>query len=233
MTGQLAAQVAVAIAYELDGWETRPWGVGDHSWFELAGPAGDIIQLRIGEHRIEALGLHKQDLGRTRAWNVAGYRHALIGFSTNKSPARMADEIRRRLLPTVAENNRILDAEAARIAAATAVDDAVFAAVKDLFTNLHWRDPGSSRREEAASWGSGGNISVEFRLDAHRHDCRSTLTINNLTRAELLILARAAARLRTPETATPRRPPRPPARRHGRTRRWRARARARRRTHPR
>ena len=147
--------------------------------------------------------------------------------------ARMAGEIRRRLLPTVAENNRILDAEAARISAAAAMDDAVFAAVKDLFANLHWRDPGSSRREEAASWGSGGEISVEFRLDAYRHDCRSSLTINNLTRAELLALARAAARLRAPDTTTPRRRSRPSARRHARTRRRRARARESRRNHSR
>ncbi|GAA2019135.1 hypothetical protein GCM10009839_14390 [Catenulispora yoronensis] len=232
MTRQLAAHVAAAIAYELDGWEARPSGVGFHGWFELLGPAGDIVQLRVGEHRIEALGIHEQDLGRTRAWDVAGYRHARIRFSAAKGPARMAGEIRRRLLPTVAENNRILDAAAAWISAAAAVDDAVFAAVKDLFANLHWRDPGSSRREEAASWGSGGGISVEFRLDAYQHDCRSSLTINNLTRVELLALARAAARLRTSATA-PHSRSQPSARRHARTRRRRARARETRRTHSR
>lgn len=223
MTELHAAQVAAAIAYELDGWETQPWGTGNYGWFELSGPTGEIIQLRIGQHWIEAIGIHDQDLGRSQAWHVSGYRHARIGFSTAKSPTRMAAEIRRRLLPTITENNRVLDAEAARIAAADAVDDAVFAAVKLLFGTLHWRDPGSRRREEAASWGHGGDVTVAFHLDAHRHDCRNSLTISNLTRAELVTLARAAAGLRAykPAPATDRRPrhhARSAGRRHARTR---------------
>jgi len=204
VTGQAAAQIAAAIAYELDGWEVVPDRYGHPEWAELHGPAGDIIQLRIDPHWVQARGVHDQDLGRTRHWDVTGYRHADIGFSTTKNPARMAGELRRRLLPTVAENNRILDAEASLIAAGRAADDALFTAAAQLFPGLYWREASDRRRVEAAAYGRGDDVGVDFQLDHWRYDSHSTVTISHLTRKEVLVMIRAAAELRA--SATPSRP---------------------------
>lgn len=207
MTGPDTMHVAAAIAYELDGWEALPCRHGNTEWAELHGPAGDVIQLRIGPHWVEARGMHDQNLGRTYHWHVEGYRRAEIGFSTAKAPARMAGEIRRRLLPIVAENNRLLDAKAALIAEGRSADDALFAAAEKLFPRLHWRDNGDRRRDEAAAWGHGDAIGFEFRLDLWPHDRHCTLAFSSLSRAEVLALIRAAAALRAPH------PPRPRTRR--------------------
>ncbi|WP_194923162.1 hypothetical protein [Catenulispora pinisilvae] len=195
--------VAAAIAYELDGWEALPCRYGNTEWAELHGPAGDVIQLRIATNWIEARGIHDQNLGRTGHWDVTGYRRPEIGFSTTKTPARMAGEIRRRLLPIVAENNRLLDAKAALIAEGRAADDALFAAAEKLFPRLHWRDNGDRRRDEAVAWGHGDAITLEFRLDLWPHNTHCTLAFSSLSRAEVLALIRAAAALRSPHTARP------------------------------
>jgi hypothetical protein len=203
VTGPGAAQLAAAIAYELDGWEALPDRYGNADWAELHGPAGDVIQLRITPNWIEARGIHDQDLGRTGHWDVPGYRRPEIGFSAGKTPARMAGEIRRRLLPIVAENNRVLDAKAVLIAEGRAVDDALFSAAENLFPRLHWRDNGGRRRDEAVAWGHGDSIGLEFRLDLWPHDTHCALSFSSLSRAEVLALIRAAAELRTAHTAQP------------------------------
>jgi len=218
MNGPTAAQVAAAIAYELDGWQAVADRYGHPEWVELHSPAGDVIQLRVGLHWIEARGMHDQDLGRTRHWDVSGYRSADIGFSATKSAARMAGEIRRRLLPTVSENNRVLDAKADLIAEGRAADDALFAAAEKLFPRLHWRDNDDRRRDEAVAWGHGDSITLEFRLDMWPHDRHCTLAFSSLSRAEVRTLIRAAAALRTPPS--PSRPARSQrARSHARRRR--------------
>lgn len=219
MTGPGAAQVAAAIAYELDGWEVRPDRYGQADWAELHGPAGDVVQLRIGPHWIQARGVHDQDLGRTRHWDVTGYRRAEIGFSATKTPARMAGEIRRRLLPTVAENNRLLDAKADLITEGRTADDTVFAAAEKLFPGLQWRDNGDRRRDEAVACGHGDSIGLEFRLDLWPHDTHCTLAFSRLSRSEVLALIRAAAALRTPPAPAPSRAAQHRTRGHGRRRR--------------
>lgn len=203
MTGPDTAQLAAAVAYELDGWEALPCRYGNTDWVELHGPAGDVIQLRIAANWIEARGIHEQDLGRTGHWDVAGYRRPEIGFSAGKTLAGMAGEISRRLLPIVAENNRVLDAKAALIAEGRAAHDALFAAAEKLFPRLHWRDNGSRRRDEAVAWGHGDSIGLEFRLDLWPHDTHCALSFSSLSRAEVLALIRAAAELRTAHTAQP------------------------------
>jgi hypothetical protein len=195
------ARLAAAIAYELDGWEAVPDRYGHPEWVELHGPIGDVVQLRIGPHWIEARGIHDQDLGRTRHWDVTGYRSADIGFSATKTAARMAGEIRRRLLPTVSENNRVLDAKADLIAEGRTADDTLFAAAERLFPRLRWRDDGDRRRDEAVAWGHGDDITLEFRLDLWPHDKHCTLAFSSLSRAEVSALIRAAAALRTPAPA--------------------------------
>lgn len=218
MTDAGTARLAAAIAYELDGWEAVPDRYGNPEWVELHSPAGDVVQLRIGPHWIEARGIHDQDLGRTRHWDVTGYRHAGIGFSAAKTAARMAGEIRRRLLPTVSENNRVLDAKAELIAEGRAVDDALFAAAEKLFPRLHWRDNGDRRRDEAVAWGHGDSITLEFRLDLWPHDRHCTLAFSSLSRAEVSAMIRAAAGLRTSATP-PRTVDHRSTHRHGRRRR--------------
>ncbi|MBS2531963.1 hypothetical protein KGQ20_04185 [Catenulispora sp. NF23] len=201
MTDTNTRQLVETIAYELDGWEARPDRYGQTQWAELHGPAGEVIQLRVGPHWIEARSIHDQDLGRTRHWDVAAYRRAEIGFSATKTPARMAAEIRRRLLPIVRENNRLLDAKAALIAEGRAADDALFTAAEKLFPGLLWRDNGNRRRDEAAAWGHGDAIGMEFCLDLWPHDTHCTLSFSSLSRAEVLALIQSAAALPTPHAA--------------------------------
>jgi hypothetical protein len=218
MTAPDVLALAGQIAYALDGWEAEPCRYGDSGWVELAGPAGDRIQLRVGANWIEARGLHDQDTGPTRRWEVAGVQMKSIGFSTDKTPERMAGELRRRLLPHVAEDNRLLDAAVRRHTKARAADDLLFARAREQFPTLTWWDIGRRRREEAVSYGHGG-VSIRFRLDPYEFDVYNTLTVDHLTRAELLELIRAAGHLRTRATRScTRRQPNPGRRRNRRRR---------------
>lgn len=211
MTSPHVLALAGQIAFALDGWEAEPCENGEPGWVELVGPAGDRIQLRIGPHRVSARGLHDQDTGPTHRWEVTGVRLQSIEFSAAKPPGRMAGELRRRLLPQVAKNNQLMDAAARRYRAARAADDLLFARIQALFPTLTWRD-GGRRRDEAAAHSHAGQVSIAFRLDRYEHDRYNSLTVDCLSRAELLDLLRAAAatrgrtaRLRDRRGAHPRR----------------------------
>ena len=202
MTSPETLALAGQIAYELDGWETQPCGYGNPGWVELLGPAGDRIQLRIGTRWIDARGLHDQDTGPSRYWEVSGVQLKKIGFSADKSPARMAGELRRRLLPHVAEDNRLIDAAARRYRTARADDDLLFNRAREHFPTLTWWDDGRGRKQEATAYVHSGQVGIRFRLDPYEHDVYNSLTIDHLTRAQLLTLIRAAGHLRTRATAS-------------------------------
>lgn len=197
MTSPDALALAGQIAYELDGWEAQDCRYGKAGWVELHGPAGDRIQLRIGPHWIDARGLYDQDTGPNRHWEVSGVQLKKIGFSADKTAARMAGELRRRLLPHVAEDNRLIDAAARHYRTARAADDLLFARAAEHFPTLTWRDDGRGRKQEATAYVHGGQVGIQFRLDPYEYDVYNSLTIDHLTRAELLELIRAAGRLRT------------------------------------
>lgn len=115
MTAPEVLELGMRVADALDRWQAHPFQQLSHL-VELSSPVGDRICLRVADGRVEAWGEYAYEHLGASWQQVPGVKTGCIGFSAGKTPAQMAGEIRRRLLPVMAANHRIL-AQAERAAA--------------------------------------------------------------------------------------------------------------------
>lgn len=201
-TGQQAEELSARIVAELGReWRPRPGRHGHPDRFELHGPYGEQIEVISGPHRIEARGIHAR-VGRYFPSDF-GVRPRTISFAADKTPAQMAAEIRRRLLPNVREVHEVVTARQAARDHRISLRRGFLEDAATLLPGLDWKRTTDYRGEPEYTDASTCAHGFHLTIDIPEYDADDvTLTIRGLTRDQALKVAVALAALRGAKEAT-------------------------------